>query len=134
MDESTDIFEHYSRSRLNLIDWRHTKKNNVEVLNQTVNLYRFFDATAHAEFLFHCVHQTITDLLPNEVRYLENFDRFKQFINNTLDLPDRLVNLLVIFLEQGKGTLSKRALTKEFQQLDKKEIAAIEKKYKEVFE
>ena len=46
------ILEHFSKRRLGLIDWRPSVKNNVEVLNDTRDLYRFFDATKQAEFLF----------------------------------------------------------------------------------
>jgi hypothetical protein len=38
-----------------MIEWRPSVKNNVEVLNDTRDLYRFFDATKQAEFLFECV-------------------------------------------------------------------------------
>ena len=40
--------EHYSKPRLGLIEWRPIEKNNVEVLNETLNLYRYFDATKQA--------------------------------------------------------------------------------------
>ena len=46
------ILEHFSKRRLGLVEWRPTVKNNVEVLNDTRDLYRFFDATKQAEFLF----------------------------------------------------------------------------------
>ena len=128
-----NILESYSRPRLGLIDWHPTTKNNVQVLNETINLYRFFDATKQVEFLFQCIHETLTDLLPKEVRYLENYDQFKQFINNTLTMPDRMVEKLVLFLKQGKGVLSKRAVTQEFHQLKKNEVRKVENKYKEIF-
>ncbi len=34
-------------------------------LNDTGDFYRYFDATAHAEFLYACVRKTIEEDLPN---------------------------------------------------------------------
>lgn len=53
IDDYRQTLEHYSKSRLDLIEWRPTDKGNVEVLNETIDLYRYFDATRQAEF-FYC--------------------------------------------------------------------------------
>lgn len=49
-------------------------------------------------------------------------------------MPDRLVALLVKFLGQNNGTLSKRAREKEFSALSEKELKSIEELYSEIFE
>ncbi len=46
------VLEDYSRRLLPLIHWEPTADGNVHVLNDTVDYYRFFDATPHAEFLY----------------------------------------------------------------------------------
>lgn len=56
------VLESYSSRMLPLVAWEPTQKNNVRVLNDTLDFYRYFDATAHVEFLFECVARTI-DLL-----------------------------------------------------------------------
>ncbi len=48
-------------------------------------------------------------------------------------MPDKLVDLLIRFLSQNDGKLSKRGRAKEFDKLTEKEIQAIEVKYVEVF-
>ena len=48
-------------------------------------------------------------------------------------MPDKLVDLLIRFLTQHDGKLSNRARTKEFAQLTKGEVQAIENKYDEIF-
>jgi len=126
--------EHFSRPRLDLIEWRPTEKNNVEVLNETIDLYRYFDATAQAEFFFACVEETVTRILPAEVEYLKKYDLLNEFIKNYLDMPDRLVDLLIRFLSQNAGTLSKRARNQEFVKLKDSEVQAIEEKYAEIFD
>ena len=72
-------------------------------------------------------------ILPEEVKYLERYDRINIFIKNYIDMPDKMVDLLITFLRQNEGILSKRALGKEFAQLTDKEAQAIESKYREVF-
>ena len=133
IDEYRKILEHFSKPRLDLIKWRPTEKNNVEVLNDTIDLYRYFDATKQAEFLFACVEETVNKTLPDEVEYLKKYDQFDEFIKNYIDMPDKLVDLLIRFITQNNGTLSKRAREKEFEKLADREIQAIEQKYAEIF-
>lgn len=133
IEEYRDVLESYSRPRLDLIEWQPTDKNNVEVLNDTIDLYRYFDATEQAEFLFQCVEETVDKTLPDEVKYLARFDEMKSYIINSIEMPDKMVDLLIRFLDQNDGTLSKRALSKEFEALTEEEVAGIENKYKEIF-
>ncbi|MBD2860085.1 Fic family protein [Spongiibacter sp. KMU-158] len=128
-----EALEHFSKRRLDLIEWRPTGKNNVEVLNETAELYRFFDATAQAEFLYDCVAETVNVTLPEEVNYLNRYDQLNTFIKNYLDMPDRMVDLLIRFLHQNGGLFSKRAMEKEFAALAEAERHAIEQRYKAIF-
>ncbi len=133
IDEYRNTLEHFSKPRCRLIEWRPTEKNNVEVLNNTIDLYRYFDATRQAEFFFECVEETVTQTLPEEVEFLRKYDRLNEFIKNYIDMPDKLVDLLIRFLSQNDGKLSKRGQAKEFEKLTEKEIQAVEAKYLEVF-
>ena len=110
-------------------DW----KNNVEVLNKTIDLYRYFDATEQAEFFFECVEETVNKTLPEEVEYLKKYDLLNEFIKNYIDMPDTLVDLLIRFLSHNDGKLSKRAREMEFEKLTESEVQAIETKYAEIF-
>ena len=92
-----------------------------------------FDATRQAEFLYECVQQTVETTLPEEVAYLERHDRMKSFIGAHFDMPDKFVEILIAFLRQGGGKLSKRARAKELSQLTEKEVAMIEEKFSELF-
>lgn len=106
----------------------------VEVLNETADYYRYFDATAHAEFLYSCVEQTVEHDLPDEVRFLEAFDRFSSAVKGIVEMPDREVERLRGFLTQGQGTLSRRAREREFRALTDEEAARIESLYRELFQ
>ncbi len=133
IDDYRKTLEHYSNPRLDLIEWRPTNKNNIEVLNETIDLYRYFDATRQAEFFFECVEETVNKTIPEEVQILANYDLLNHFIKSYIDMPDKLVNLLIRFLNQNDGKLSKRARNKEFAELTETEVKAIENKYDEVF-
>lgn len=131
--EYREILESYSKPLLKLIQWRPTAKGNIEVLNNTINFYRYFDATRQAEFLYECIKVTIEKTLPDEVDYLKKYDEMRIFIKNYIDMPDRMVDLLIRFMYQEKGILSKRARQNEFSSLTEDEIKTLESKYSEIF-
>jgi len=133
LNEYRKILENFSKPRLPLIKWKATDTGNVEVINDTLNLYRYFDATIQAEFLYECIKITIDTLLPDEINYLKNYDEMKSYITNHFEIPERLIDLLIMFLAQNNGKLSKRARSKEFQALTKQEIEGLENRFTEIF-
>jgi hypothetical protein len=133
LNEYRRVLESVSQPLLELIDWRATADQNVEVLNDTADFYRYFDATLHAEFLYACVKQTVERDLPDEVAYLEAYDRFLSAVLIIVDMPNSTVDLLHRFLRQNSGRLSERAKTKEFALLTEDEARAIEAAYASAF-
>lgn len=127
------VLEFYSKPLLDFIEWTETPSHNVQVTNQTKDYYRFFDATNQAEFLFDCVEDTIENIVPQEFNYLENYDTFKNYLDEEFEMPDKLVSNLVRFLEQNQGVLSTRAKEKEFGMLSEKEVKQIESEYASIF-
>ncbi|AHM60915.1 filamentation induced by camp protein fic [Flammeovirgaceae bacterium 311] len=127
------VLESYSHPLLDFIKWKKTPKNNVEVLNETIDYYRYFEATAQAEFLFECVDQTIHKTIPGEVNYLQKWEGMKSWLDDRFQMPDKMVSLLIRFLEQNGGILSKRAIEKEFTGLTDEEVKAIEGAYNSYF-
>ena len=111
---------------LDFIEWRKTADHNVEVLNETADYYRYFDATRQAEFLFDCVAYTLDRIIPEEVAYLQKYDGMKSWLDEKFQMPDKMAALLIKFLEQSAGKLSKRAREKEFQLLTDEEVQEIE--------
>jgi hypothetical protein len=133
LEDYRKVLESYSHPLLEFIQWKETSDHNVEVLNHTIDYYRYFDATAQAEFLYDCVLDTIENIIPAEITYLTQFDEFKKIIDDEFEMPDRLLALLVVFLGQNNGTLSKRAREKEFSALNDQEVQKIETYYREIF-
>jgi hypothetical protein len=131
IDQYKRVLESHSRPLLPLIEWLPTANGNIEVLNDTVDYYRYFDATAHAEFIYHCVDTTIERDLPEEVAYLEAYDRFVAGMREFVDMPERTLNLLHRFLHQNGGRLSQRGRTREFQALTDDEVIRVEGLYRD---
>lgn len=127
------VLETYSKPLLDFIEWEETASHNVQVSNQTKDYYRFFDATKQAEFLFDCVKDTIENIIPHEINYLANYETFKSYLEEEFEMPDKLVSILVRFLKQNQGVLSKRAKEKEFNLLSQREVEQIEVEYKSIF-
>jgi Fic family protein len=134
IDDYRKVLETYSQPTLDFIKWKRTADNNVEVLNETIDYYRYFDATVQTEFLFECVESTIDNVIPQEVAYLQKYDAMKTWLDDNFEMPDRIVALLIRFLEQNSGILSKRVRTKEFKNLTNTEILRIEKQFKSCFD
>ena len=133
MEDYRQTLEDYSKPRLALIDWKSTPSGNIDVQNDTIDLYRYFDATCQAEFLYECVRQTVERILPEEVNYLARHDQMRTFIETHFDMPDKLIETLIGFLRQGNGRFSKRARTKEFQALTDEETTMLEDRYAHIF-
>lgn len=131
-DYRTTLQDH-SGPLMPYIEWRPTRNRNVEVSNDTADLYRYFDCTANAEFLYACVTRTIEQDLPEEIEYLRRHDEAQRRIMEIVDMPDRLAQDLIMFVAQNGGTLPKRRREKEFAALTDKEVKDLEAIYRDVF-
>jgi len=115
------------------IDWRPTPNRNVEVLNDTADLYRFFDCTDEAEFLYSCVARTVERDLPEKIDYLRRHDEAMRRIMEAVEMPDRLAQDLILFIRQNGGRLPLKRREREFAALSDEEVADIESICREIF-
>ena len=106
----------------------------MEVTNDTADLYRYFDCTAEAEFLYNCVARTVEQDLPNEIDFLRRQDEAQSRIMEIVDMPDRLAQHLLMFMRQNGGKIPTRRRKNEFAALTDDEAKRIEAIYSEVFE
>lgn len=133
IDDYAKVLQSFSHPLLDFIEWKKTKDNNVTVLNDTADYYRYFDATKQAEFLCECIDNTIYKIIPEEVAYLQKYDAMKLWLDNNYQMPNKMVALLIRFLEHNNGSLSKRAKEKEFEMLTDEEVKEIEDNYQVYF-
>ncbi|MGB7548851.1 MAG: Fic family protein [Terracidiphilus sp.] len=95
------------------------------VLNETDKLYRYYDATPQAEYLYEAVAETIRKDLREEIEFLEVFDKAMAAVQTVVDMPNARASLLVRFILQNHGTLSGKK-RRQFPELRDEEIAGIE--------
>ncbi len=133
IDDYRHTLQGHSGPLMPFIDWRPTADRNVEVLNETTDLYRYFDCTDEAEFLYSCVARTVEHDLPEEIDYLRRHDEAQRRIMEAVEMPDRLAQDLIMFIRQNNGKLPKRRREKEFAALTDEEAAHIEAICEEVF-
>ncbi len=126
IDDYRSSLQGHSGPLMPFIEWRPTADRNVEVLNGTADLYRYFDCTEEAEFLYECVRHTVEHDLPREIDYLRRHDEAIRRIMDTVEMPDHLAENLAMFIRQNKGTLSKKRREREFQRLSDEEVTLIE--------
>jgi Fic family protein len=133
IDKYQDVLEDYSSNRIDLIEWEPTLDHNVNILNETIDLYRYYDLTPQVEFIYECVQETIEHIIPNELDYLEKYDKIFQFINTNFSLANTKVDLMIKLLNQNNGKLSKKKREKEFDDLTENEIVLIEDNFETIF-
>ncbi|MFQ3213581.1 MAG: Fic family protein [Marivirga sp.] len=134
IDEYQSILESYSSQRVDLIEWEATEDHNVKILHDTIDLYRYYDLTKQAEFLYQCVEDTIVQIIPEELDYLDKYDRMTKYINTYFSLPDTTVDLLIKLLNQNNGNLSKNKRQQEFDNISDEEVSSIEENFQSIFE
>jgi Fic/DOC family len=134
IDSYRDTLRAHSGPLMNFIEWRPTPERNVEVLNDTADLFRYFDCTEAAEFLYACVARTVEQDLPREIDFLRRNDEAMRRIMNTVEMPDRMAENLVMFIRQNKGALGRKRHENEFAKLTDDEVASLEAIVREAFE
>ena len=126
IDDYRDTLQAQSRPLMPFIKWRPTPERNVDVLNDTADLYRYFDCTEAAEFLYACVRRTVEDELPREIDYLRRHDEAIQRIMEAVEIPDRIAEELVMFIRQNNGALPRKRREGTFKELSDEEVRRVE--------
>lgn len=116
----------HSAPLMESIEWRATPNGNVEVLNDTADLYRYPDVTEQVSFLTSCLNRTVEHDMPNEISYLAAYDRAFDGIDRIVDLPRNEVGLLITLIRQNGGKLSKNRRKANFAGLSEEQVSAAE--------
>ncbi len=107
------------------IEYDMDEQQQLTVLNKTDRLYRYYDATAQAEYLYEAVAETIRKDLREEIEFLEVFDKAMIAAKRIVDMPDARASLLVRLILQNHGTLSAKK-RRQFAELSDEEVTKIE--------
>jgi hypothetical protein len=133
IDSYRETLPQHSGPGMDFIEWRPTADRNVEVLNDTADLYRYFDCTDHAEFLYSCVEQTIEHDWPQQIEYLRRHDEAMRRIMDCVEMPDRIAEHLLTFVRKNHGKLGKKPRETELAQLTDTEVSTMEAIVAEAF-
>jgi prophage maintenance system killer protein len=101
--------------------------------SETEALYRYPDLTNHTVFLARAIQSTVNIDIPEELLFLQRYDELKRGIQNIVDMPDKKVDLMILFLHQNKGKLASRK-RKLYKELSDNEIKEMEQAYLEIFQ
>jgi hypothetical protein len=120
------VLEGFSGSIMPFIHYDLDLEHGMTVQNDTAHLYRYFDATTQAEYLYRCIEETVHHDLRDEIGFIAVFDTALSATLNIVDMPNRRAALLVRLILQNKGKLSK-GKRDTFSEISDQEIDRIEK-------
>ena len=98
----------------------------LSVHNETARHYRYLDLTAQTEALFGFIERVIEADLIAELKFLRNYDATKQALQETVDMPDRLIDLFIRLCLQNNGVLSAAKRKNLFSKLTDEEVARMQ--------
>lgn len=135
MKDYDAVLEAYSKPLMQRIKFTASAKGSVTVTNpkQVAAYFRYPDLTLQCAYLASTIQATIREDLSGELLFLERYDELKTELQNLIDMPDRRLNDIIVFLHQNKGVFPSRR-KKHFEEITAEEFAQMENIYKEVFE
>jgi len=135
INEYDNILEEYSKPLMQRV--RYDKQNNGEIKvineNEVEGYFRYPDLTDHCVYLINTIHATLSEDMPDELLFIQRYDEAKKKLQFIVDMPDKLINMMLTFLHQNKGVFPKRR-REYFDKLSDEEIQRMEKAYRTVYE
>ncbi len=129
-----DALEAYSTPLMQVLKYTKDEKEKLIVLNtsEVEGFYRFPDLTTQTEYLCKVIETAISQDLPNELNFLQNYDEAKELMKQRIDMPDKLIDSFIRFTHQNNGILPKRRRN-TFHMLKDEEIEALQSIFQDVF-
>jgi hypothetical protein len=121
-DAALNAFSHSIAPR---IQYEMDDQQHLTVLNKTDRLYRYYDATPQAEYLYEAVAETIRKDLREEIEFLEIFDKSMAAVKGIVDMPNARASALIRYVLQNHGALSSNK-RRQFPELHDEELDRIE--------
>lgn len=126
--------EDFSKPLMQRITFTTGAKGQMTVTNpdEVAAYFRYPDLTQQSIYLAQTIQSTIRHDLSEELFFLERYDELKVELQNLIDMPDRTLNELIVFLHQNKGVFPNRR-KKNFPEISNDEFKAMEMIYRDVF-
>lgn len=74
---------------------------------------------------------TIHEDLFDELYFLQRYDELKMELQQLIDMPDKRLSSVIIYLHQNKGKFPNRRKN-QFEEITEEEFGSMEKIYKEI--
>lgn len=133
MKEYDHILQSYSIPLTQLINYDIDSNNRMEVLNDTLHLYKYIDMTDFVQYTYEYILDTINNSLPAELYLLDKYEKTKFEIKNIVDIPDDKLGFLLKLLSESNGSLAKMERSSYFKELSDLEVYRIQKTFKKYF-
>jgi Fic/DOC family len=126
--------EDFSKPLMQRITFTAAANGQVTVTNpaEVSAYFRYPDLTLQSTYLAQTIQSTIRHDLSEELFFLERYDELKGDLQNLIDMPDRKLNEVIVFLHQNKGVFPNRR-KKHFPEITEEEFEAMQKIYSEIF-
>lgn len=135
LHEYDQILERYSRPLMRRI--RYEKKENGEIMvmnaREVEGYFRYPDLTDQCVYLMRTIHATLEEDMPEELLFIQRYDEVKRELQKIVDMPDKMIGMMITFLHQNKGVFPKRRRA-YFEKLTEKEIIRMQEAYRKIFE
>lgn len=122
-DNYNECLEVFSQKLMLLIDYKLKKNGALVVGAETVDHYRYYDATKIVEYVFDVIEKTIQEDFISELDFVVAYNKTKVDFRNIVDMPD---NLIVEFIKTGLDKNKKLSKLKYNRLFSKAEITQLE--------
>jgi hypothetical protein len=129
------ILETYSKPLMQFIRYEKKTDGSLVITNpeEAEGCFRYPDLTDHCIYLAETIHATLSEDMMEELTFLQRYDEAKNELQTIVDMPDKLLNEMLLFLHQNKGVFPKRR-RERFAQLTDEEINRMQSAFRRVFE
>jgi hypothetical protein len=128
------VLEKYSKPLMKRIKYALSQKGEINITNanHVEPYFRYPDLTDQCIYLSKIIQEAITLDMSDQLVFLERYDELKKSIQNRIDMPDKELDRLMMFLHQNKGTFPNRR-KESFPKLYDEEFLLVEQIYKQIF-
>lgn len=130
-----NILEKYSKPLMQRVRYDKGEDGSITITNprEVEGYFRYPDLTDHCIYLLETIHATLEQDMPDELTFLQRYDEAKKELQRIVDMPDRDINLMLVFLHQNKGIFPSRRRDR-FAKLTDEEITRMQKAYRRIYE
>lgn len=132
--EYDTVLEDYSKPLMERVRFSISASGDLSIdnIDDVSPYFRYPDLTLQSEYLAKTIFSTIQKDLLEELFFLERYDELKKELQQLIDMPDKRLSDVIMYLHQNKGVFPNRR-KKQFEEITDAEFEAVESIYFEIF-